>query len=184
MSETMIHPETGAILRRRKRIETVTYQGQSRTVEVEGWFPADDGDGIFVGADSKPLDDALAEMKAGWPGKPGVPLNPEQGGWHGVLGHSPADKPRPELWSRDQAGFFWWSGMQWREDKAAKHWTYLGPVLFHNEATALQAENARLREALDFYGDVSKYPAPFTGGMGALWEDCGKIARAARGEKE
>jgi hypothetical protein len=48
----------------------------------------------------------------------------------------------------------------------------------------LQAENARLREALDFYGDVSKYPAPFTGGMGALWEDCGKIARAARGETQ
>jgi hypothetical protein len=48
----------------------------------------------------------------------------------------------------------------------------------------LEAENARLREALDFYGDVSKYPAPFTGGMGALWEDCGKIARAALGEKE
>jgi hypothetical protein len=53
-----------------------------------------------------------------------------------------------------------------------------------NEIERLQAENARLREALDFYGDVSKYPAPFTGGMGALWEDCGKIARAARGEKE
>jgi cell shape-determining protein MreC len=43
----------------------------------------------------------------------------------------------------------------------------------------LQAENARLREALDFYGDISKYPAPLTGGMGALWEDCGQIARAA-----
>lgn len=63
MSDTMIHPETGAILRRRKRMETVKYQGQSRTVEVEGWFPADDGDGILVGADHKPLDDALAEMR-------------------------------------------------------------------------------------------------------------------------
>jgi HTH-type transcriptional regulator/antitoxin MqsA len=63
MSKTMIHPETGAILRRRKRIETVTYQDQSRTVEVEGWFPDDDGDGVLVGADSKPLDDALAEMR-------------------------------------------------------------------------------------------------------------------------
>lgn len=52
------------------------------------------------------------------------------------------------------------------------------------ERDALQAENARLREALEFYGDISKYPAPFTGGMGALWEDCGQIARAALGEKE
>ena len=52
------------------------------------------------------------------------------------------------------------------------------------ERDALKAENARLREALEFYGDISKYPAPFTGGMGALWEDCGQIARAALGEKE
>ena len=34
-------------------------------------------------------------------------------------------------------------------------------------------------EALEFYADISKYPAPFTGGMGALWSDCGQIARAA-----
>jgi hypothetical protein len=47
-----------------------------------------------------------------------------------------------------------------------------------------KAENARLREALDFYSDISKYPAPLTGGMGALWEDCGKIARAAPGETQ
>jgi hypothetical protein len=52
------------------------------------------------------------------------------------------------------------------------------------EITRLRAESARLREALEFYGDISKYPAPFTGGMGALWEDCGQIARAALGEKE
>jgi len=63
MSETMTHPETGAMLRRRNRMETVIYQGQSLTVEVEGWLPDDDGDGILVGADSKPLDDALAEMR-------------------------------------------------------------------------------------------------------------------------
>ena len=45
--------------------------------------------------------------------------------------------------------------------------------------TAAEAEVARLREALKFYADVSKYPAPLTGGMGALWSDCGQIARAA-----
>ena len=48
----------------------------------------------------------------------------------------------------------------------------------------LRAENARLREALNFYGDISKYPAPLTGGMGALWDDCGQIARAALGETQ
>ena len=41
------------------------------------------------------------------------------------------------------------------------------------------AERDRLRLALTFYADTSKYPAPLTGGMGALWADCGAIARAA-----
>lgn len=42
-----------------------------------------------------------------------------------------------------------------------------------------EAEAAALRKALEFYADVSKYPAPLTGGMGDLWADCGQIARAA-----
>jgi hypothetical protein len=33
-----------------------------------------------------------------------------------------------------------------------------------------------LRKALEFYADVSKYPAPLTGD---LWADCGQIAHAA-----
>lgn len=36
-----------------------------------------------------------------------------------------------------------------------------------------------LEGALRFYGDVSKYPAPLTGGQGSLYFDCGQIARAA-----
>lgn len=46
-------------------------------------------------------------------------------------------------------------------------------------AADLKAENERLRGALEFYADTSKYPSPLTGGMGALWEDCGQIGRAA-----
>jgi septal ring factor EnvC (AmiA/AmiB activator) len=42
-----------------------------------------------------------------------------------------------------------------------------------------EAEVAALRKALEFYADVSKYPAPLTGGMGDLWADCGQIARTA-----
>lgn len=42
-----------------------------------------------------------------------------------------------------------------------------------------EADNARLAIALKFYADVSKYPAPLTGGMGDLWADCGQIARDA-----
>lgn len=63
-TETMIHPETGAMLRRRKRFETITHMDQTRVVEVEGWFPEDDGDGVLLGADAAPLDAALVEMKA------------------------------------------------------------------------------------------------------------------------
>ncbi len=44
---------------------------------------------------------------------------------------------------------------------------------------ALETQLAAAKKALEFYSDVSKYPAPFTGGMGALWSDCGAIARAA-----
>ena len=62
--ETMIHPETGALLRRRKRREVVAYMDLTRVVEVTGWFPEDDGDGVLLGADAAPFDQALAEMKA------------------------------------------------------------------------------------------------------------------------
>ncbi|MDP8249954.1 hypothetical protein [Pseudochrobactrum saccharolyticum] len=46
-------------------------------------------------------------------------------------------------------------------------------------AADLKADLERKDAALRFYADTSKYPAPLTGGMGALWEDCGQIARAA-----
>jgi hypothetical protein len=45
--------------------------------------------------------------------------------------------------------------------------------------TALEAENARLREALEYYADTSDYTAPQTGGNGKLYFDCGLRARAA-----
>ncbi|MCA3325418.1 MAG: type II toxin-antitoxin system MqsA family antitoxin, partial [Roseomonas sp.] len=61
--ETMIHPETGATLRRRKRREVAAYMDLTRVVQVTGWFPEDDGDGVLLGADAAPLDKALAEMK-------------------------------------------------------------------------------------------------------------------------
>lgn len=50
-------------------------------------------------------------------------------------------------------------------------------------AAKLRRENEALRKALEFYADVSKYPAPLTGGMGDLWADCGQIARAALNQR-
>ena len=62
--ETMIHPETGALLRRRRRMETIHHMGLSRTVEVEAYWPDDDGDGVLTGDDADPLEAAFQEMRA------------------------------------------------------------------------------------------------------------------------
>lgn len=43
----------------------------------------------------------------------------------------------------------------------------------------LLARIEELEAAVEFYADVSDYKAPFTGGCGKLWMDCGSIARAA-----
>jgi len=61
--QTMIHPETGALLSRRRRMETVQYMGLSRTVEVEAFWPEDDGDGVLVGSDSDTLEEAFLELR-------------------------------------------------------------------------------------------------------------------------
>jgi hypothetical protein len=37
----------------------------------------------------------------------------------------------------------------------------------------------KLMKALQFYADISKYPAPYTGGNGALFFDCGQVAADA-----
>lgn len=59
------------------------------------------------------------------------------------------------------------------------------------EVNALKGQQAvgyltRLRDIIDatentlrWYGDTGKYPAPFTGGFGALYFDCGSRARTA-----
>ena len=60
---TMIHPETGAVLTRQRRMETVEYMGRKKIVEVVGFFPADDGDAVFIGSDADPMDDAFVELR-------------------------------------------------------------------------------------------------------------------------
>ena len=99
----------------------------------------------------------------GWAGRPGVPLNPEKRQWHWVCGHSPAEKPRPELWSRNMAGFFWWSTMLWREDTAARHWRYLRPCLPDDlspgevEARIATARKGALEETESRVADALKW---------------------------
>ena len=83
----------------------------------------------------------------GWPGKPGVPLNPEKDGPHWIydeVGQEPA------LWNAK--GNFWqligteaWFSPR---DMVVRKWRYLGPCLTPDQATALQARVAELEAAL------------------------------------
>jgi len=60
---TMISPETGESLSRGVRPFTVTYKGQSITVDLPGWYPEGDGDGVLVGDDMAAADQALRDLK-------------------------------------------------------------------------------------------------------------------------
>jgi HTH-type transcriptional regulator/antitoxin MqsA len=60
---TMISPEMGEPLSRGVRPFTVTYKGQSITVDLPGWYPESDGDGVLVGDDMLAADQALRDLK-------------------------------------------------------------------------------------------------------------------------
>ena len=63
LSETMVCPDTGATLRRGVRPFTVAYKGQSETVDLPGFYPDGEGDGVLVGDDMAPADAALRRLK-------------------------------------------------------------------------------------------------------------------------
>ncbi|HMN73144.1 MAG TPA: type II toxin-antitoxin system MqsA family antitoxin [Rhodoblastus sp.] len=63
VAETMVSPETGERLTRSVRPMSVAYKGRSVTVDVPGYYPAGDGDGVHVGADMKVVDEALRALK-------------------------------------------------------------------------------------------------------------------------
>ena len=66
MTQTRIHPETGQVLRRDARGQTVSVGSMSREVEVPGWYPEDDGDSIHSGAELQALDRAYLELRAAY----------------------------------------------------------------------------------------------------------------------
>jgi HTH-type transcriptional regulator/antitoxin MqsA len=63
MSETRIHPETGETLRRDVRRERITFGSLSREVDLPGWYPEGDGDGVHTGADLAEADRVFKELK-------------------------------------------------------------------------------------------------------------------------
>jgi HTH-type transcriptional regulator/antitoxin MqsA len=61
---TIIHPETGALLSRRRKKDIVEYRGLKKEIEAEAYWPDDDGDGVLVGDDHEPYERAYKELEA------------------------------------------------------------------------------------------------------------------------
>lgn len=125
----------------------------------------------------------MTDTNNGWPGKPGVPMNPERDGWHWLkTGHGVA----PWLWRDDPQSLTWGMGWETNEEVFAPGdiarvpgTTYLGPCLTPDEATALQARVAELGAALDFYACVDHYQTHNAAAPNVVQFDRGAKARAA-----
>jgi HTH-type transcriptional regulator/antitoxin MqsA len=63
VSETQIHPETGKVLRRDVRPQTVVVGSLSRTLDVPGWYPDDDSDSVHSGVDLKAMDETYKALR-------------------------------------------------------------------------------------------------------------------------
>ena len=101
----------------------------------------------------------------GWPGKPGVPLNPERDGWHWVQrvdkGFVPS--PRIVLWTDDWAsGQFSWDAIGYEsasEQKFGRDFCYISPALTPAEVDACiaTARKDALEEAADLCDQLSEH---------------------------
>lgn len=60
---TMVEPD-GTVLTRGVRPFVVRFGGQERVVDLPGYYPAGDGEGVHIGADTDPIYHAMAELKA------------------------------------------------------------------------------------------------------------------------
>jgi len=78
----------------------------------------------------------------GWPGKPGVPLNPGLPGAHWLKGYT------EDAWMYDGDGGWWGPGYSHKLDAetVAAGYSYLGPCLTPDEATAMQKKGCAGRE--------------------------------------
>jgi len=63
LPSSMTSPETGELLMRSVRPFTVAYKGHSVTVDLPGYYPDGEGDGVHVGDDMAAADAALRALK-------------------------------------------------------------------------------------------------------------------------
>jgi len=63
LHDTMTAPETGEVLTRGVRPFVVAYKGETVTVDLPGYYPAGEGDGVHVGKDMSVVDEALRALK-------------------------------------------------------------------------------------------------------------------------
>lgn len=63
-NKTMIHPETGEILHRDVRLIEFKFKGEPFTVNMPGWYPEDNDNGIFSHEDLQVSERALANLQA------------------------------------------------------------------------------------------------------------------------
>ncbi len=137
----------------------------------------------------------MTDTTNGWPGEPGVPLEPEKNSWHWVSWGD--EDPIALEWesqhwfNADEAGSGHWcfGGGQYGTAKevADDGWTYLGPVLSHDQAAALQARVAELEGALRIAKiSIKTWGAHSSKHYRELWDlagDIKKIDAALEGKK-
>lgn len=63
LPESMISPKTGEALMRGHRPFEVSYKSERITVELPGYYPEGEGEGVFVGDDMAAADDALRLLR-------------------------------------------------------------------------------------------------------------------------
>lgn len=63
LPETMTSPENGRVLIRGIRPFKVAYKGEERTVDLPGYYPDGEGEGVHVGQDMAIVDEALRGLK-------------------------------------------------------------------------------------------------------------------------
>ncbi|WP_245003637.1 hypothetical protein [Bradyrhizobium liaoningense] len=63
LPRTMPSPETGETLTRGVRPFEVTYKGRRIAVDLPGYYPKGDGDGVHVGNDMSAVDSAIRALQ-------------------------------------------------------------------------------------------------------------------------